>query len=201
MSDEEVVRKTADYVKGEMLGEGSGHDWWHVYRVWRNAKAIAKVEKANLFEVELGALLHDIADWKFAGGNDETGPEMAARWLKKLDVSENEVSNIQQIIREVSFKGVGGSVVPTTLAGKVVQDADRLDAMGAIGIARCFAYGGFAGREIYNPLIKPVIHKTAEEYKSHKGTSLNHFYEKLLLIKDMMNTNTAKQIALKRHLT
>ena len=181
------------------MGEGSGHDWWHVYRVWKNAIHIGKQESVDIFVVELAALLHDVADWKFHNGNDEIGPQVAKEWLESLGVSVDTVSHVCQIIKDISFKGAGVVTAMKTTEGMVVQDADRLDALGAIGIARTFAYGGSKNREMYNPDINPEMHASFEQYKKSQGTSINHFYEKLLLLKELMNTATARQIAEKRH--
>jgi uncharacterized protein len=199
MDKEQIIDKTAEYIKERFAGEGSGHDWWHVYRVWKNAIHIGKYEKVDLFVVELAALLHDVADWKFHDGNEDIGPQLAREWLEKLCVEENIISHVCQIIQDISFKGAGVATNMKTTEGMVVQDADRLDAMGAIGISRAFAYGGSKGREMYNPDVKPEKHDSFEQYKKSQGTSINHFYEKLLLLKDLMNTETAKKIAGKRH--
>ena len=199
MEKEQIVNQTADFMKSELTGEGSGHDWWHVYRVWKNAVQISKHEEVDLFVVELAALLHDIADWKFNDGNEDIGPQLAREWLESLNVDETEISIVCQIIQEISFKGSGVITKMTTIEGMIVQDADRLDAMGAIGIGRAFAYGGSKGREMYNPELKPEKHDSFEEYKKSQGSSINHFYEKLLLLKELMNTQTAKKIAEKRH--
>jgi len=199
MNQNEIIKRTADYVKSKLDGEGSGHDWWHIYRVWKTAIEIGKKESADLFVVQLAALLHDIADWKFHAGDDSVGPKLAREWLEKLDVDENIISHVCKIIKQVSFKGAGVKSKIKTKEGMVVQDADRLDAIGAIGIARAFAYGGHKGREIYNPDIKPEKHETFEQYKNNKGTTINHFYEKLLLLKDLMNTPSARKIAEERH--
>lgn len=194
-----IIDQTARHIKAQLSGEGSGHDWWHVYRVWKNAIHIGKLENADMYVVELAALLHDIADWKFHDGNEDIGPLLAREWLEKLSVGEDVISHVCSIIRHISFKGAGVVDKIDTLEGMVVQDADRLDAIGAIGISRTFAYGGSTGREIYNPDIPPQIHTTFEQYKSGKGPTLNHFYEKLLLLKDLMHTATAKKIAIHRH--
>lgn len=199
MNEEEIINQTAEYIKTKLLGEGSGHDWWHVYRVWKNAIHIGKQEKADMFVIELAALLHDIADWKFYNGNDEIGPQMAKLWLEELSVDNAVITHVCQIIKDVSFKGAGVVTKMKTTEGMVVQDADRLDAIGAIGIARTFAYGGSKGREIYNPDIKPEIHQSFEKYKNSQSPTLNHFYEKLLLLKDLMNTTAAKNMAEHRH--
>lgn len=199
MEKKQIVNQTADFMKSELTGEGSGHDWWHVYRVWKNAVQIAKHEEVDLYVVELAALLHDIADWKFNDGNEDIGPQLAREWLESLNVEETEISKVCQIIQEISFKGSGVVTKMTTIEGMIVQDADRLDAMGAIGIGRAFAYGGSKGREMYNPEVKPEKHDSFEQYKKSQGSSINHFYEKLLLLKELMNTQTAKRIAEKRH--
>ncbi|MGD0510515.1 MAG: HD domain-containing protein [Candidatus Micrarchaeaceae archaeon] len=196
----EVIGRTIDYVKSELQGESSGHDWWHILRVRNNAMKIASGEKeANLFVVELAALLHDIADWKFHGGDTKASSRAAEEWLKKQNVDAATITEICKAIDEVSFKGAGVKTVPSTLEGKIVQDADRLDAMGAIGIARAFAYGGKVGREMYNPEVKPQQNQTFEAYKNDKGNTINHFYEKLLLLKDLMNTETGRKLAEGRH--
>ena len=194
-----IVNQTADFMKSELTGEGSGHDWWHVYRVWKNAVQIAKHEEADLYVVELAALLHDIADWKFNDGNEDIGPQLAREWLESLNVDGIVISKVCQIIQDISFKGSGVITKMTTIEGMIVQDADRLDAMGAIGIGRAFAYGGSKGREMYNPEVEPEKHDSFEQYKKSQGSSINHFYEKLLLLKELMNTKTAKEIAKKRH--
>lgn len=195
-----VISKTRDYVRKTFKGEGTGHDWWHIYRVWNMARRIAYVEKgADLFVVELAALLHDIADWKFNNGDETAGPLAAGKWLTKMGVDNETINHICGVIGDMSFKGAGVKTRMNTIEGMIVQDADRLDAMGAIGIARTFAYGGFKGREIYNPDVKFVKHKSFEEYRKSTGTTINHFYEKLLLLEDLMNTATAKKIARKRH--
>jgi len=199
MEKELIVIQTADFMKSELTGEGSGHDWWHVYRVWKNAVQIAKHEQVDLFVVELAALLHDIADWKFNDGNEEIGPQLAREWLESLNVEQDEISNVCQIIQDISFKGSGVITTMKTPEGNIVQDADRLDAMGAIGIGRAFAYGGSKGREMYNPELMPEKHISFEQYKKSQSSSINHFYEKLLLLKELMNTETAKKIAEKRH--
>ncbi len=152
-----------------------------------------------MFVVELAALLHDIADWKFHDGDDSAGPREARLWLEKLKVEPEVIDRVCTVIKEVSFKGAGVQTIPTTLEGRVVQDADRLDALGAIGIARAFAYGGHKGSEIYNPEIPPTLHRSFEEYKKGRGTTINHFHEKLLLLKDRMNTASGKRRAGERH--
>jgi uncharacterized protein len=199
MDKGEILRQTEEFVRKKLEGEGSGHDWWHIDCVRRTALNIAQHEKADLYIVELGALLHDIADWKFTGGDETVAPKLAKDWLEKIGADEETTEHVCHIIKDISFKGAGVQTQMHTTEGKIVQDADRLQALGAIGIARCFAYGGSKGREIWNPNEKPVMHQTFEQYKSSKGNSLNHFYEKLLLLKDRMNTATGKRLAEERH--
>lgn len=195
----EIISKTADYVKEKLYGESSGHDWWHTQRVWKNSIEITKEESANLFVIQLAALLHDIADWKLHDGNENLGPETAREWLEKLNVDKKIIQDVCEIIKDISFKGSSVKSKMKTKEGMIVQDADRLDALGAVGIARTFAYSGKMGREIHNPNVKPQENQTFEQYKNDKSTGINHFYEKLLLLKDLMNTETAKKIAGKRH--
>jgi uncharacterized protein len=195
----EIIDRTAEYVRSELLGEGAGHDWWHVYRVWKTATTIAKEEKADQYVVQLAALLHDIADWKFHGGDEKAGSKKAKEWLEYLKVDEQVIVKVCGIIDDVSFKGAGVGSKIKSIEGKVVQDADRLDAMGAIGIGRTFAYGGYKQREMYNPNVKVKMAKNFEEYKNAGQTTINHFYEKLLLLKDRINTKTGKKMAEGRH--
>jgi uncharacterized protein len=194
----ELVQLTADHIKQKFSGESSGHDWWHVYRVWRNAKQIAAHEPADMLIVELGALLHDIADWKFSG-DDEAGPREARAWLASQSAPEPVIAAVCDIIKGLSYKGANVAVEALSREGEIVQDADRLDAIGAIGVGRAFAYGGHAGREMHNPEVQPVLHGSYEAYKKNNGPTINHFYEKLLLLKDRMNTETGKRIAAQRH--
>lgn len=198
MKEEEAIRRTKKYVKRE-LGKGNAHGWWHVYRVWKNAVKIAKAENADLFLVQLAALLHDVADWKFCYGDLSTESEGVREWLEGLGIDEEVISQVCKIVKNVSFKGVGVESEMETIEGKVVQDADRLDAIGAIGIARAFAYGGRKKRPIYDPKEKPERHDTFKEYKNSESCTINHFYEKLILLRDRMNTETAKRIAEERH--
>lgn len=199
VSKDQIVNKTAEYIRARLTGEGSGHDWWHVYRVWKTAVGIGEHERVDMFVVELAALLHDIADWKFHEGNEAIGPQLAREWLQGLSVDESVVAHVCQIIADVSFKGAGVTTNMKSVEGMVVQDADRLDAIGAIGIARTFAYGGSKDREMYNPECKPEQHDSFEQYKNSTGSTVNHFYEKLLLLKGLMNTTTARQLAERRH--
>lgn len=199
MEHPDLIQRTADHVRAVLSGDGTGHDWWHTYRVWKTAQRIGQAERADLLVVELAALLHDIADWKAHGGDSTVGPQAARDWLVSLGVNENAVEHVCQIIADISFKGSGVAQPELSLEGEVVQDADRLDAIGAIGIARAFAYGGAKGRLIHDPEMKPEEHRTAEAYIKNTGTTVNHFYEKLLLLKDRMNTATGRAIAQKRH--
>lgn len=194
-----TVQKTAAHVRSLFEGEGTGHDWWHVERVWKNALYIAKGEGGDLFVVELAALLHDIADWKFHGGDESVGPQKARAWLESLAVDGATIAHVCEIIADISFKGAGETKRMPTLEGMIVQDADRLDALGAIGIARAFAYGGHKGNPLHNPGEQPQHHETFEQYKKGRGSTVNHFYEKLLLLKNMMNTETAREMAAERH--
>lgn len=199
LNNTEIINATADHIRQLLQGEGSGHDWWHIYRVWNNARHIAAGEEADLFIVELAALLHDIGDHKFHDGDDTVGPRLAATWLQQFDLPEAVTEQVITIIKDVSFKGAGTSSAMSSLEGCIVQDADRLDAIGAIGIARTFAYGGHKNREMYDPEVKPEMHQTFEAYKASTAPTINHFYEKLLLLKDRMHTQTAKNIAAERH--
>ena len=194
-----IIDKTCRFVEEKLAGEGSGHDWWHIYRVWNLAKNIAGQEGANLIIVELSALLHDIADWKFHNGDDSIGPKLAEQFLVENQVERRVIDPVIEIITSISYKGAGVPTPMKTLEGKVVQDADRLDAIGALGIARTFAYGGYKNRLIYHPEEKPVLHQSFDDYKKNQGHTINHFYEKLLLLKDRMNTASGKRLAEARH--
>jgi uncharacterized protein len=195
----EVLEQTAEHVRRLLAGDSSGHDWWHIERVRAMALTIGRGEGADLYLVELAALLHDVADWKFHAGDDALGPRRAAEWLAGLGVEPDVIEHVAEIIRRVSFKGASVATPMCTLEGQVVQDADRLDAIGAIGIARAFAYGGHAGRALYDPAIAADEHASFEEYKKNNGPTINHFHEKLLLLKDRMNTSTARRLAEGRH--
>ena len=194
-----LVERVAGHIKSRFLTESSGHDWHHINRVWKLSRQIAVQEGANPEIAELGALVHDIADWKFHGGDESVGPREAERLLDQERAPRHVIEAVVDIVATISFKGAGVRTEMRTLEGQCVQDADRLDAMGAIGIARCFAYGGHAGRQMYDPSIPPVMHETAEAYKAATGTSLNHFHEKLFLLKERMNTVSARTIAEDRH--
>lgn len=196
----EIIRRIAVEVREKMEGEGSGHDWWHVTRVWNMAKHIVKHESADPFIVELAAVLHDIADWKDYDGDVTVGPAVAREMLLRHGVSSDVTDHVSDIIEHLSFKGAGVKDEMKTIEGKIVQDADRLDAMGAIGIARTFVYSGNRNRLMHNPSEPISQNGTKEEYFAKGGrTAINHFYEKILLLKDRMNTNTAKEIAEHRH--
>ena len=199
MNSEELVSQTAAYIKEKFSGEGSGHDWWHIYRVWQNALYLARHEPADLLLVQLGALLHDVADWKFHDGDEKAGEVAARNWLKSLNATDEIITGVCRIINEVTFKGAGVATTASSVEAKVVQDADRLDAIGAIGIARAFAYGGFKHREMYNPEEPPVQHENFAAYQKNTSHTINHFYEKLLLLRDRMQTPTGRKLAEERH--
>lgn len=198
MSESDLISRTADYVRQTLAADAS-HDWFHVERVWRNARMIGQEEQADLSVVELAALLHDIADWKFHGGDEAIGPRMAREWMTSQNVPAATIEHVCDIIAKLSFKGAGVKTEMPSLEGAIVQDADRLDAIGAIGIARAFSYGGHAGRAMYDPSVPPEAHQSFAAYKKNKGPTINHFYEKLLLLKDRMNTATGRRLAAERH--
>lgn len=195
MSQSEIIFQTENMIKEKLSNDFSGHDWFHVNRVRNLALELGSTEGGDLFIIELGALLHDIADWKFNDGSEQVGIELAGNWLDKFNLDKDVINEILQIIKDISYKGAGVQTPMKTINGNIVQDADRLDALGAIGIARTFAYGGFAGQSMYDPAIKVNLHKNFDEYKSLKSTSINHFYEKLFLLPDRLNTNMAKSMA------
>ena len=199
LQNRNIISLTVQFVQQTLQGAESGHDWWHIQRVWNNAILISKTEQANTFIIELAALLHDIADSKFHDGNEEIGPQRAGEFLKSMGLEEKTIIHIQQIIRNMSFKASLGQVDFHSKEMEVVQDADRLDAIGAIGIARAFTYGGYKNRELYNPEIPPALTMSKEDYKKSDAPTINHFYEKLLLLKDKMNTDTGLRIAEERH--
>jgi uncharacterized protein len=194
-----IINQTISFVKECLKNAEGGHDWWHIYRVWKTAIQLTKTEKADLFIVELAALLHDIADSKFNEGDEEIGPRKAGEFLRSINVEENVINHVVKIISNISFKGGKQIQCFKSLEMDIVQDADRLDALGAIGIARTFNYGGYKNREIYNPVILPDLKMSKEEYKNSNAPTINHFYEKLLLLKDKMNTETGKKMAQHRH--
>jgi uncharacterized protein len=200
MNKKKVVQNTIHFVKKTLDGSEGGHDWFHINRVYKNALLIAKNEKVDIFVVQLGALLHDIADAKFYDGDESIGPKKARDFLKSQQVEETVISHIENIILYISYKSsFDHNSCFSSPELNVIQDADRLDAIGAIGIARCFNYGGFKNRALYDPEIKPNLKMTKEEYKKSKAPTINHFYEKLLLLKDKMNTKTGLIIAQRRH--
>ncbi len=198
MDTDKVIAATVEFVKAELAEVEKGHDWWHIERVWKNAKHILETEAADGFVVELGALLHDIRDHKFHD-NEEEGPRVAREFLAGHQVPNDVIEHVENIIRHISFRSniEGQKWMSPELA--VVQDADRLDALGAIGIARVFTYGGFRNRVLHDPLREPNLSLDKESFKNHDGTTINHFYEKLLLLKDLMNTKTGKRLAEGRH--
>jgi uncharacterized protein len=198
-TDVDLIQRTAAHVRQQLEGDSSGHDWWHVWRVWQTARNLALEERADLKVVELAALLHDIADWKFAGGDETAGPAAARAWLEAAAVAEPTIVHVERIVADLSFKGAGVRTPMHSLEGQIVQDADRLDAIGAVGIARAFAYGGHNGRAMYDPAIQPEQHESFAAYKRNSGPTINHFYEKLLLLADRMNTPAAKRMAQERH--
>lgn len=199
MNKPRIIEETTEFVRHKLLDAEGGHDWFHIERVLKNAREIAAGEEVDLFVVELGALLHDIADYKFHNGDESIGPEVARKFLAQQQVSEEVIDHVGNIITWVSFKGGNEQQAFTSPELKVVQDADRLDALGAIGIARTFNYGGFKNRPLFDPAVKPNLNMTKEEYKVSKAPTINHFYEKLLLLKDRMNTETGKKVAAERH--
>lgn len=198
MNKDLILEKTRSFVKDKLYGEGSGHDWYHIERVVNLANHIGRKENGDLFIIEMTALLHDIDDWKFSKGT-ETNTTVTETFLKSQNISQEIIDKIITIIRTMSFKGGVVDSTQNTLEGMIVQDADRLDAIGAIGIARTFAYGGSKHRPIYDPTIKPIDFTSLEEVKNAENHTINHFYEKLLKLKDLMNTKTAKEIAQERH--
>ncbi|MDP2060347.1 MAG: HD domain-containing protein [Flavobacteriaceae bacterium] len=196
---ESIIQNTIRFVKTQLQGAEAGHDWFHVERVYKMAVRINKSEKANETVITLGALLHDVADSKFHNGDETIGPKVALAFLEQEGVDAETVNHVVKIIENISFKGGN---FPQKFRSKeldIIQDADRLDAIGAIGIARTFNYGGFKNRELYNPEVKPNLNMDKETYKKTVSPTLNHFYEKLLLLKDRMHTETAQKIANDRH--
>lgn len=200
MNQQEIIAATIHYVRETLSGAEAGHDWHHINRVYTNALQIATTEPGvDHFVVALGSLLHDIADAKFHDGDEEIGPKTARAFLESLAIDEPVIMHVENIVRHISFKGSLEGQQWTSLELQVVQDADRLDAIGAVGIARAFNYGGHKGRSLYDPEIPPKLQMSKEEYKNAQGTTFNHFYEKLLLLKDKMNTQSGRAIAETRH--
>lgn len=200
MTNDKLIALTKTFVYDQLKNAEGGHDWFHILRVYNNSLLISKSERVDAFVVALGALLHDIADSKFHDGDESVGPKIALEFLFKHNVDSLVIEHVIEIINNISFKKsfeIGEKFTSPEL--DVIQDADRLDAIGAIGIARCFNYGGFKNRKLFDPSIKPNLEMTKEEYKNSTAPTINHFYEKLLLLKDTMNTKTGKRIAEKRH--
>ena len=199
MNEVKIIDQAIIFVKKELQNAEGGHDWFHIERVYRNALLISKTENVDRFVVSLGALLHDIADAKFHKGDETIGPKRAKDFLISEGVTDEIISQVIAIIENISFKGGNKEQTFFSKELNVVQDADRLDAIGAIGIARCFNYGGFKNRKLYDPKVKPNLKMTPKEYKNSTAPTINHFYEKLLLLKNKMNTETGKKIAQQRH--
>lgn len=199
MNQDQQVNATIDFVKETLKNAEGGHDWFHTLRVYNNALLIAKDEQVDKLIVALGALLHDIADSKFHDGDETVGPKVARKFLFEHNVDSQVIEHVINIIENISFKGGNEAQKFKSPELDVIQDADRLDAIGAIGIARCFNYGGFKNRALYNPDLKPNLNMSKEEYKKSTAPTINHFYEKLLLLKDRMNTKTGMRIATERH--
>lgn len=195
----EHIEKTINFVKEKLEGAEAGHDWFHIERVWKLSKKISEKEGGNFVVIELSALLHDIADPKFHNGDESLAIKISSEFLKSIKVEESIINQVLYIIENISFKNREESHQNPSLELQIVQDADRLDAIGAIGIARTFNFGGFKNNLMYHPDIQPKLNMSKEEYKKSNGTTINHFYEKLLLLKDLMNTETAKKIASERH--
>ena len=194
-----LIQNTIKFVQKKLEGAEAGHDWFHIERVWKLSKKIAESEKSNLLVVELGALLHDIADPKFHDGDENLALTVSRNFLESENVSEELIEQLLFIIKNISFKNRDEAPENLPIELKIVQDADRIDAIGASGIARTFNFGGFKNNLMYHPEIQPKMNMTKDEYKKSNGTTINHFYEKLLLLKDLMNTETAKKIASERH--
>ena len=199
MDKTKIIKNTIEFIKQKLHTAEGGHDWFHIERVCKNALLISQNENANTFIVEMSALLHDIADSKFHNGDETIGPKLAKEFLITQGVDMQSIQHIIKIIKHTSFKGGNFSSTFCSIELTIVQDADRLDAIGAIGIARCFNYGGYQGRALYDPTIRPNLEMTKEEYKRSSAPTINHFYEKLLLLKDKMNTTTGREIANDRH--
>lgn len=194
-----LIEKTVEFVKEKLEGAEAGHDWFHIERVWKLSKKIAETEKCNQDVVELAALLHDIADPKFHNGDETLALKVSKDFLEGQDAPENVIEQVLFIIKNISFKNRGEAPQNLPVELKIVQDADRIDAIGAIGIARTFNFGGFKNNLMYDPNVEPKLNMSKDEYKKSNGTTINHFYEKLLLLKDLMNTEKGKELALERH--
>lgn len=198
-TEQEIIENAIAFAKATLANAEGGHDWFHIERVYKNALLLAQEEQVNTFIVVLGALLHDIADSKFHNGDESVGPQLATEFLMKQNVDSATTTHVVQIIKNISFKGGNKKQTFSSPELDVVQDADRLDALGAIGIARTFNYGGFRNRKLHDPSIPPQLDMTPEQYKASTAPTINHFYEKLLLLKDRMNTESGRKIAKKRH--
>lgn len=196
---DKIIDTTIAFVKQALAGAEAGHDWFHIERVYRTCLLINKTENGNEQVIALAALLHDIADPKFNNGDEEIGPRKAEEFLRSIGAAEEIIAHVKRIIENMSFKNSFDKTGFTSLEMKIVQDADRLDAIGAIGIARAFTYGGYKNRTLYDPAIKPVTEHTKDSYKNTTAPTINHFYEKLLLLKEMMNTETGRKLADQRH--
>lgn len=202
MSKKEIIKKTADYVRKKLEGESSGHDWWHTWRVWQMAKRLAKEERADMFIVELAALLHDIEDWKYHGGSEEKNIKAIKAWLRKQKIPSEMIHRICSVVEDAVFRGEKNRKKIRSKEGAILSDADQLDAIGAVGIARGFMFAGSFRLPMHDPNIKPLRNMTEKQYKNFRRptyTQINHFYEKLLLQKDLVNTKTGKNIAATRH--
>jgi uncharacterized protein len=199
MQEQEIIQQTIDFVKRTLAGAEAGHDWFHIERVYKTALTINESAQANTLVVSLAALLHDIADSKFNNGDEEIGPRIAGEFMESLNLAPETILHVKQIILNMSYKASLGTVTFHSKELEVVQDADRLDAIGAIGIARAFTYGGFKNRVLYDPAIPPVENMSKEAYKNTTAPTINHFYEKLLLLKDLMRTEKGKAMAQQRH--
>ncbi|MPS65249.1 MAG: phosphohydrolase [Chryseobacterium sp.] len=194
-----LIESTIEFVKEKLEGAEAGHDWFHIERVWKLSRKIAEKENCNIEVVELSALLHDIADPKFHNGDETLALKISREFLESQNTSENIIEQVLFVIKNISFKNRGEAPKNLPIELKIVQDADRIDAIGAIGIGRTFNFGGFKNNPMYDPNSKPNLNMTKEEYKKSNGTTINHFYEKLLLLKDLMNTSEGKKIAEERH--
>lgn len=199
MEEKNLITKTELFVRETLKNSESGHNWFHIERVWKNAKHIGQAENVNMLIVQLAALLHDIADSKFHNGDETIGPRIAQKFLEEQEVDNEIIDHVVKIIENMSFRSAYDKPSFISKELQVVQDADRLDAIGAIGIARAFHFGGYKNREIYDPKVPPDLNMTKEAYKKSTAPTINHFYEKLLLLKDKMNTITGKQMAEERH--
>jgi len=195
----DLIDKAAEHIRNLLANDASGHDWWHIWRVWRTARWLAEREGADVAVCELAALLHDVADWKFHGGDIEAGPRVAREWLVAAGADRELADRVAGIVAAVTFKGAGVATPTASLEAACVQDADRLDAIGAIGIARAFAYGGAKGRLMHDPNQTPQHHQDFTAYRGNSGPTVNHFYEKLLLLRDRMQTASGRVLAEQRH--